>query len=191
MANASAVSRYLGQKFTKGEEWSSGSVRGWINFSSGYKVRSQEDGSVRVEYQEGDGARTNSEEVKEARAKRELEAYREHLAQRYTVELVEDGLTYRTQWLKVTEKAAPGPVGPLTELPGAAEAAVADFIDSLRRSPAQRVDAAVRRIVLDAINADRADWAKLFDAQCGEHGRANGPGLLLAAMLIRPEVAES
>lgn len=39
----------------------------------------------------------------------------------------------------------------------------------------------------DSEKGFRERWADRFEAECGDHGRANGPGLIMAARLMCPE----
>jgi hypothetical protein len=110
MPHAATVSRYLGQEFAKATT----RTRGWRHFTSGYAVRSRPDGTVRVEYQRGDTAWTQTEESGERTSAKKLREYTEYLEKRYSVELVSpEGVNWRQDYLVVSDKLP----GPVTEIP--------------------------------------------------------------------------
>jgi hypothetical protein len=196
MPHAAAVSRYLGRSFVKATGEPSGRIRGWWHFTAGYVVQSRPDGTVRVEYQSGDGARMQTEETKEHTSTEKLREYAKHLEERYSVKLVSPaGTGWRQDHLIVSDKLPEPFPGPVTELPDSLAGEISTAVQELRSGggiqggidyPAKGLE----QTVLDALNDLRREWADRFEAAVGEHGRANGPGLLLAAEMIRPEKTE-
>lgn len=86
--SASAVSRFLGERFTRSEYHASGQVRGWGSSSPGFIVRTSGD-EVIVDHAVG-GWRTGDAEKR--MTQESLAAYAEYLSPRYDVEQPEDAL---------------------------------------------------------------------------------------------------
>jgi len=94
MATASAVSRYLGQTFTRAESWTT-RVKGWHNYSSGFEVRmigyGENRGKVQVGHSLGDHGHRMTPEQRAPKIRSMISEYRQTLEVRYSVEVIAGG----------------------------------------------------------------------------------------------------
>jgi hypothetical protein len=91
---AATVSMRLGQNrptFRKSEYVSSGRVRGWGNFTSGYEVVQYNDLTVIVRYENGDWGWRQTPEKRVAETEEMLTAYADWLSKWYDVTRPNDG----------------------------------------------------------------------------------------------------